>query len=167
MIGGQQLIRRFMSKVRPEEGGCLVWTGRKRGPYGAFWYQGKFMAAHKASHLLFVGPVPEGLQVNHTCDNPVCVNPAHLLAGTQLENRRQCVLRGRTATGDRNGSRLWPQCLRRGERHGRAKLTKQAVIDIRQEAKEGAQLLVLAHKYGVSDVLIGLIVHRRIWKHVA
>jgi hypothetical protein len=63
--------------------------------YGQFVMNGKSMLAHRASYELFVGPIPEGMLVLHTCDLPLCVKPQHLWLGTQAENMRDAIRKGR------------------------------------------------------------------------
>lgn len=94
---------RFASKVlMPAEGremtDCWIWQGAKHGQgrgYGKFHLAGRTMSAHKASHLLFVGEVPEGYVVGHQCNCESCVNPYHLKAETQTDNMNYCVASGR------------------------------------------------------------------------
>lgn len=85
---------------------CWIWTGSRdgqprkgndaRGTYGKFSLDGmKMMAAHRASYLLFKGPIAAGLQVCHRCDNPVCVNPDHLFLGTVQNNMDDQIAKGR------------------------------------------------------------------------
>lgn len=95
---------RFLDKVQLPAGGiedtnsCWYWTGakhsKKRG-YGKFRLGGKVVNAHKASHLLFNGPVPAGHVVGHQCNNEACVSPHHLKAETQAQNIQYCVACGR------------------------------------------------------------------------
>lgn len=73
--------------IRPELGSCWLWTGvRRRGGYGQF---GRSSSAYVVSYTLLVGPVPDGLELDHLCRTPACVNPAHLEPVTHAENVRR------------------------------------------------------------------------------
>lgn len=88
-------MERFWSKVEKTDG-CWLWTAYldERG-YGTFGYKGKVHYAHRVSYELTKGPIPIGLHILHSCDNPACVNPAHLRTGTHTDNMRDKVERGR------------------------------------------------------------------------
>lgn len=112
---------RFWAKVtKLKDDQCWEWqAARDRDGYGAFWYHD---AQHRASRVAWSltnaqWPIPTGQVVRHKCDNPPCVNPAHLELGTNRDNDNDRVERGRSAFGDRNGSRLYPERLPRGEKH--------------------------------------------------
>lgn len=69
--------------------GCWSWSGAKAPyGYGVFNIKKKMVRAHRFSYELHIGPIPEGMQVLHRCDNPECANPDHLFLGTQLDNIR-------------------------------------------------------------------------------
>lgn len=106
--------------------------------------------AYAAHHGLDVTAMP--FIIRHTCDNPRCVNPEHLLAGTVADNSRDMVERGRSLTGERNI---------------KAKLTVHKVNAIRTAYGEGGIRQVdLAKQYGVSQRTISMIVRKERWSHV-
>ena len=113
-------------------------------------------------------PIPKGMLVCHHCDNPPCVNPAHLFLGTDADNSADKVRKGRqdTARGDRNGSRLYPERLERGSRRWCAKLTEAQIPTIRALHAAGMSCYAIAKVYAVSDRAISFVVQRQRWKHV-
>lgn len=77
-------------------GRCWMWIGKtKSGPRGKFYYRGSNRFAHRVSLMLSGVHLPDGLQVCHRCDNPPCVRPSHLFAGTQSDNMLDCSSKGR------------------------------------------------------------------------
>ncbi|QQD21197.1 hypothetical protein GJQ54_05145 [Oceanospirillaceae bacterium ASx5O] len=99
------VTERFFERVeKSSEGGCWVWVGSKRGSprikYGSFWNGKKHVAAHRFSWEMVNGEIPEGGDVRgmcvcHHCDNPLCVNPAHLFLGTHKDNMQDKVRKQR------------------------------------------------------------------------
>lgn len=91
---------RFWSKV-DQSGDCWLWTAnRDHDGYGQFTMDGRHRKAPRVSFELVKGPIPDGLCVLHSCDNPPCVRPDHLRIGTRLENTRESIARGRFRVGD-------------------------------------------------------------------
>lgn len=80
---------RFWSKVRVTDG-CWEWKASHdtRG-YGLLWLNRRWIGAHRFAYELLVGPIPDGLEIDHLCRNKSCVNPAHLEPVTHLENMRR------------------------------------------------------------------------------
>jgi hypothetical protein len=105
---------------------CWPWVAfRKKCGYGRFLLKGKSFLAHRIAWTLTNGQIPHdgsyhGLCVCHKCDNPSCVNPAHLFLGTHTENMRDMGAKGRkvVARGDNHPARRHPERLARGDRHG-------------------------------------------------
>ena len=84
-------LKRFLAKVDiPDGDGCWLWEGgQDRKGYGRFWLDGETRGAHRAGYILLVGPIPDGLQLDHLCREPSCVNPSHLEPVSPAENLRR------------------------------------------------------------------------------
>ena len=149
------IASRFWSKVL-KTGSCWLWTGaHDSGGYGNFAVtQSHCVKAHRYSWEIHFGPVPDGLAVCHHCDNPECVCPTHLFLGTWADNAADRELKGR-------GNQPKGIC------NGNAKLTNDAIIDIRFLYTTGmVTQRELASIYGVTQHLINLVVRRMAWRHV-
>lgn len=147
---------------------CWEWTGAKRKHgYGKIMVEDgirssgkrrqKDISAHRVSYMIHYGPIPKGFCICHTCDNPGCVNPNHLFLGTLADNNRDMRNKGRQAWGKK--------VSHPGEKNPSAKLTEKDVKKIRTLYPKQTQTKI-ANDYGVTQGLIGHIVHRRIWKHI-
>ena len=79
-------MRRFAAKIK-QDGDCWVWEAYKdRKGYGQFWHDGIMWWAHRWSYAVFVGAIPFGKTIDHSCCNPSCVNPSHLRILSRSEN---------------------------------------------------------------------------------
>lgn len=131
---------------------CWPWVGSKdRLGYGRL-YNGKGPElAHRASYRMAVGDIPKGLLVCHECDNPSCVNPAHLFLGTSKDNQRDMAEKGRAHRPA-------------GSLHPKAKLHAAQVVQIRRRYKLGDRVKDLAAEYGVAACTVSHIVVGRSWR---
>ena len=144
---------RFIDKYEIMDTGCWEWTGSKLpkgyGLLGMKDPDGKWRpkGAHRISYILYKGPIPEGMEVCHECDNPSCVNPNHLWLGTGKQNAEDMVEKGRSTKGERNPS---------------SKLTVEQVEAIKIDTRVHDQI---APDYGVSRSLISQIKRGVIWNY--
>lgn len=121
---------RFEAKyLRGRDEECWEWQASKYPVgYGQFKLQGKSRPASRVSWMLYRGPIPEGLFVCHRCDNRGCVNPNHLFLGTQSDNIKDCVAKGRHK-GQPSGGQ-----------HSQAKLSPTDVAAIRADVRPSTQI---------------------------
>lgn len=152
ILARQSRLVRFWERVDkrgPDD--CWPWMGfRTSTGYGRTSLLHRTYQAHRVSWALAFGPVPDGLHVLHRCDNPPCVNPAHLFVGTHEDNMRDREKKGR--------------CVHpRGEQHGCAKLTAANVIEIRASSESQT---ALAARFGVTQAAINYVILRRSWAHI-
>ena len=99
-------IERFWNKVKlpahPHD--CWMWQGNSSNTYGQHRVKDIIIGAHRFSYEHFVGTIPEGMHVCHSCDTPKCVNPQHLWVGTNLDNRHDMLNKGRMSAYKLDGS---------------------------------------------------------------
>lgn len=142
------LEQRFWEKVDRSGGpdACWQWqANRPDGRYGKIKWRGKSRSAHRIAYELTHGPLPEGALVCHRCDNPPCVNPAHLFLGTNRENTRDALDKRRRIIGTR---------------HYNCKLSDDDVREIRALG-QALSLGKLAARFHVSKQSISRIIHGR------
>ncbi len=169
---------RFWEKVDRSGGpdACWLWQASCRNGYGQFGVRaGKIVVASHFAYELAYGPLSAGMFALHNCpggDNPRCVNPRHLYAGTQQDNVRDCVAKGRHSPGkgapcgERNGTRTHPEAYR-GSRNAHARLSEAEVGAMRAyHAEHHPQFKDLGMMFGVGAQAAHKIVSGQRWKHV-
>lgn len=152
---------KFWSKV-DKTGPCWLWTGNKNAKgYGRIERRGTGLLAHRVM-LFWFGRIPnlDKMRTNkagitlHSCDNPACVNPAHLSIGTAAQNSADLYARGRMPS-------------KAGERGPLAKLSDRDALDIHIASCVGVSRVSLAEKYAVNRSSVDSVINGKTYKHVA
>jgi hypothetical protein len=150
---------RFEAKFTKSDG-CWEWeAGKDSKGYGAFRIAGRMQLSHRVAYQLYVGEIPAGLCACHRCDNPGCVNPAHLFLGTQADNVRDRDNKGRCKSKSN-----WT--VLSGEKNGNSKLTEKQVIEILAKHANGARGVDLAKEFGAANQTISNIVCGHTWTKI-
>lgn len=144
----------FWSKVEITEA-CWEWqAGKFQNGRGSFKWRGRNVQAYRIAWQMFNGrELRPGEYVLHHCDNPGCVRPDHLFTGTDLDNVRDKIAKGRERSA-------------RGDEHYQAKLTAETVQEIRRRFKAGERNSDLAKEFGVTRATICDLIYRRTWDHI-
>lgn len=155
-------INRFHMQVDRSAGpdGCWLRTGfRRPNGYGQIGINGKEYRAHRVSYFLEYGRIQNDRWALHHCDVRACVNPRHLFLGTPKDNSQDAVRKGRN-------TRL------RGERNGKAKLTRRQVKEIKRMLEDKAvgkchlHQYEIARLYGVGEATVSYLKNGGRWDHV-
>lgn len=148
------LADRLLDKVEYDtNGGCWLWRGTTRSGYGLLVVDHRPKGAHRLSYQEFRGAIPSGMFVCHRCDQPLCINPAHLWLGTPAENSADMATKGRVVPP-------------RGEKNGRAKLSSGVVAKIRHRLASGETQRSVAKSLGLDPSTISDINTGRSWSSV-
>ncbi len=147
----QKYIDRFHTKYIKKDSGCWEWQEGKHNGYGQYRVGKTVWRAHRFSALINGISLGDDL-IRHTCNNPSCVCPDHLMSGSYKDN---------------SDDKVTAQRQPRGTTHGRSKLTEQQVKDIRDKYVPWVYSTTkLAKEYGVSHVMINAIVNKKNWNHI-
>lgn len=140
----------FLGEI--QDNGCIIFQGGKDGQgYGRYWKNGKLKSVTRAVLAKQLGyELATSMDACHTCDNPSCINPEHLWAGTRTQNLLDASKKGRT----------------QGKSHplSNAKLDWEKVRDIRQKLAAGERMKDVAQEYSVGRHTIHCIKYHVTWK---
>lgn len=152
---GDNLFDRLFSRAMIQPNGCWEFSGeRDKDGYGKIKVAGRRCMAHRVAYDLCTGDIPDGMFVCHTCDNPPCVNPAHLWLGDAQANIDDSIAKGR-------------QCHLRGEASGPANLTDEQAREAYRLSWEGRLTQrEIADELGTTQGNVWKIKHRQRWKHL-
>jgi hypothetical protein len=150
---------RWEAKV-DKSGDCWLWTG-SRNTYGygqlRTGHRGLLEMAHRLAWEFHRGPIPAGMNVLHACDNPTCVNPDHLMVGSQSANAIDMVAKGRQKGGfgtyRHPGGAGW-------------KLDSEIVLEIRRRAEGGESYASISRSFDLTAAMVSRIVRRLSWRRV-
>ncbi len=148
------VLTRLQTHHIKDNNGCWNWS-KHRGfwGYGLIKVDGKVELAHRIAYKHMISEFPSELCVLHRCDNPACINPDHLFLGTNADNMKDKVQKGRQSNVGE-----YP-----GEKHHNAKLTEKDVLNIRTKQLKQSEY---AQIYGVSQALISNIQLNKCWTHI-
>lgn len=156
----QERIERL--SIPEPNSGCWLWLGKvfpkdRPGPeYGCIDVGSRALGtlktrrAHRVSYEAFVGPIPAGIEVCHSCDTPPCVNPSHLFLGTRQDNIDDRERKGRNK-------------IMRGEMHGNSKFTDDFVKNV---ISSSGSMKDIADRFGISLADVKNLRCPRTWRHL-
>lgn len=162
-------VRNIRERKRTYIGRILNGGINNRGYYRVKLSRGndrKDVEVHRLVALAFLGPCPEGIQVNHISGIKTENHLSNLEYVTHKENHQHASRMGLKASGDRSGARLHPEKWARGIKHHNSKLTESDVINIRCLWASGWKRADIGRRYGITPQNVRCIVRRLNWKHI-
>jgi hypothetical protein len=155
-----ELARRRLDRRTRKTDGCWLWTGAVlKDGYGTVMVLGRSYRTHRLSAALAFGVVPANTLVCHHCDVRACVRPEHLFLGSNADNMRDAIAKGRLNLRDERRHVF-------GSRHGFAKLNEAKVLEARTRRALGEKIASIARSYGVAVSTMKDALSGRKWKHV-
>lgn len=149
-------LSRIEALSMPEpNSGCWLWLGSACLGYGRMRFGGQSRLAHRVAYEAMRGPIPKGMVLCHKCDNPGCVNPDHMFVGTQADNVRDMVQKGRISRAER--PQQW------GTGNGNSRITDDVVRAILLSPLPQREA---AKAYGVAPSWVQRIRKREVWRHI-
>ena len=148
-----EVLERHISRV--PWSGCWLWTGALSRGYGQVTFNKRHLYAHRLIWELATKEAPRDLQLCHRCDTPSCVRPDHMFLGTQKQNVRDAISKGRFKSG-----------VSLGENNGFAKITAAGVLEIRRRFNAGESARRIAPDFGISKSQAWNIATMKSWRHV-
>lgn len=145
-VVGRKLIEQ--NSIPEPNSGCWLWTGAYKKGYGVVGISRKSWQAHRLSYLVFGGVLLADDMIMHSCDNPWCVNPEHLKAGTHADNMQDAVSKGRMP----RGSSKWTAVLKETQ-----------IPEIRRKLARGETQTSIGAEYGVDPSTVRLIARGKTW----
>lgn len=152
MLSQDEKFWQKVQKAKPTQ--CWLWLGAKKpSGYGNVRRDKVYTSAHRLAWQITFGPIPNGMQVQHSCDTPSCCNPHHLMLGTVVSNYVDMIKKGRGNSSHEN--------RKFGEQHHQHKLTASDVEAIRKAYQPGlVKQIDLAKQFGVSQRTISIIIRK-------
>lgn len=144
-------IKAFYSKIKIDESGCWIWVGCTNEKYGMIKFKKTNLGAHRFSYKYIKKIEPGDLNVCHTCDNPLCVNPDHLFLGTNHDNMKDASIKRRLAYG---------------EKHYRNRLKEKEIKEIQRLSKLGLSQTQIAKVFDIEQTNISHIILGKNWKNL-
>ena len=138
-----------------DENGCWNWTLGKSKGYGAINYMGRVWLAHRVAYEMTKGRIPDGMSVCHSCDNPGCINPDHLFAGTHRDNMIDKETKGRANHVGMSGTK-----------NHNARLTEAKVISLLRDYVAGIPRRELCNRFGLQESSLSSYTDGKAWTHL-